>query len=544
MPDLRVARRYTLAACTLLVAISFLAYVPISCGYFLADDFAYVHLYAQRPFSEWLQNFTADWSRGLWGYQLDELRPMVGLAYWIDGRLWPYRSCGYHLTNIAFHAGNTVLVFFLARTALSGAFAIPFLTALLFSVLPVHSEAVSWIAGRTDVICTFFSLTSLLAFTLYRSSRKYALYIASLVLFFFAIFSKENAITFPLLPLGFDLFRRKGDQERWRSLWPGIGGFFAVLAVYLLIRKSVLLDPIRADKINGTELTQFLSRQAEYFQFLVPGPPTLVFFIAICAVLGFLWRQLRCQPPVRILSKVRMPLFFGPWWYLACVAPLAVTYVSTRHLYMASVAVCLLLSLFLRRMLRPRAFAVVAVCLVASFSTLLLRQNLRWRRVAALSGSARTQIEELTKAIPPGAGLIINIPDRVGAQHLWLASLPFALNPPFSGAGVYKNFRVVERPTSYQYWTGSPTGTGRTWIGDRLPVIAGLIAMPADCYVVSLNGSNQFIVTRIPGSEVGGRLVALLQELQSNTRPDSVFVLDRVWDSFWKREIERSLPYQ
>src|SRR5207302_8499812 len=97
-------------ACVLLTSVSFLAYAPVWRAYFLADDFAYVGLYANRPFTEWVGIFAKDWTRGVWGYQMDELRPMMALAFWWDGTLWPFHPLGYHTTNILFHAACSIMV--------------------------------------------------------------------------------------------------------------------------------------------------------------------------------------------------------------------------------------------------------------------------------------------------------------------------------------------------------------------------------------------------------------------------------------------------
>src|SRR6266540_1843541 len=115
MPTVNTERRSIGWACALLGPVSFLAYAPVWNAYFLADDFAYASLYANRPFTEWVEIFAKDWTRGAWGYQMDELRSMMALSFWWDGKLWPLQPLGYHTTNILFHAGSSIMVFLLAR---------------------------------------------------------------------------------------------------------------------------------------------------------------------------------------------------------------------------------------------------------------------------------------------------------------------------------------------------------------------------------------------------------------------------------------------
>ena len=93
---------------------------------------------------------------------------------------------------------------------------------------------------------------------------------------------------------------------------------------------------------------------------------------------------------------------------------------------------------------------------------------------------------------------------------------------------------MIERPLSYRYWD-SPDGSGRTWLQDKLPVLTDLISNPADCYVVSLDPSNQIAVGRIPGADVGRRLRPLLEFLVPRRPADPIDYLDSEWNLIWQR---------
>ncbi|XP_023287557.1 transmembrane and TPR repeat-containing protein 1 [Orussus abietinus] len=70
----------------------------------------------------------------------------------------------YHATNIALHAAACILVtrVSLAVASLRPGFAA--LTGLLFAAHPVHTEAVTGIVGRADVLACIFFLLSFLAY--------------------------------------------------------------------------------------------------------------------------------------------------------------------------------------------------------------------------------------------------------------------------------------------------------------------------------------------------------------------------------------------
>jgi len=523
------------AACGFLAVVSFLAYAPVWNTYFLADDFAYIRMYAKRPFVEWWQIAAGDWTKGVWGYGFDELRSMMALAFWWDGRLWPFHPLGLHFTNLVFHAASSVMVFLLARRVFAGAFGASLAAGLLFSLHPIHAEAVSWISGRADPMCAFFSLTSLWLFVHYRRRRRIRCYVLSLAAFLLALFSKEIAITFFLLPLGFDLFRKKQSSERWSDLLPGLSGYIILLAIYLGIRHAVFPHALREDTLNFALLLGFAQRQATYAAYLFPHVPLLLLVLLISCITFAARRRWNREPPDDNFEGRVALLYFGTWWYLACVAPLIVTYSSPRHLYLTSAGLCVLTPPLVRILLGRRFFDVAVIFLCGVSAMLLVHRNLQWRAASDASNRSRIAIERLVAVTPSGSGLILNIPEGIGIQYLWLGSLPFVMEPPYSLAGTYRHFRVIERPETYRYWSGSREGIGKTWIGDRRPVLEDLISHPADTYVVSLDELHQVVTRRIPAAVVAAQLSPLLKIVGRHRPTDSIFEMNDEWASFWKQ---------
>ncbi|HXA48973.1 MAG TPA: glycosyltransferase family 39 protein [Candidatus Acidoferrum sp.] len=531
----KTERARIVAACGLLAVVSILAYAPVWNAYFLADDFAYVRLYANHPFIDWWQIAAGDWTKGIWGQQLDELRSMMALAFWWDGRLWPFNLFGLHFTNLVFHAASSVMVFLLARSVFAGALGVSLAAGLLFSLHPIHAEAVSWISGRADPMCAFFSLASLWFFVHYRSGRRIRSYVLSLAAFVLALFSKEIAITFPLLPLGFDLFERKRSGKRWSALLPGLSGYFVLLAIYLGIRRIAFPHALREDALNFSVLKEFALRQQVYATYLFPHLPLLLLVLLISGVTIAALRRWSHKPLEGALDDRGALIFFGPWWYLACVAPLIVTYSSPRHLYLTSAGLCILTPLLIRVLVGRRFFTVAALCLCAVSAMLLFYRNFQWRFTADASDRARIAIERLVGVTPSGSGLIVNIPESIRNQYLWLGSLPFVMEPQYSLAGTYQHFRVVEKPKTYRYWSASKDGTGKSWIGDRRQVLEDLISHPTDTYVVSLDPARRILTRRIAAADVGAQLSPLLEIVGRHGPADAIDEINAEWESFWKR---------
>ena len=134
-------------------------------------------------------------------------RPLQSLSYAVDFQCWGLNPFGYHLTNLLIHIANSVLVFFLIF-ALTNRRPVSFISSLLFLIHPVQTEAVAYIAGRSDLLAAFFLLFSLF-FSL--AGKKYlrpiqsvglvkSVYLLLSILFFLlALLAKEAAIILPFL---------------------------------------------------------------------------------------------------------------------------------------------------------------------------------------------------------------------------------------------------------------------------------------------------------------------------------------------------------
>src|SRR5258706_1044478 len=141
----------------------FLAYANILNSYFLSDDFAQIGKVLGGDFS-------VVWGKAHGGF----FRPLFILSYIIDSKIWQAHALGFHLTNVAIHSLNAFLTFILATRMLwylqstaRTSKAIAILAGVLFLVHPSHTEAVSWISGRADLIATFFCLASLCTYLAY-----------------------------------------------------------------------------------------------------------------------------------------------------------------------------------------------------------------------------------------------------------------------------------------------------------------------------------------------------------------------------------------
>ena len=94
-------------------------------------------------------------------------RPVVSSLYAVDYAIWGMNPFGFHLTNVIIHVIASLLLLMVLMKLFgdykNGLLA-ALIGALIFAVHPIHTEAVSWISGRTDSLATlfFFFIISLL----------------------------------------------------------------------------------------------------------------------------------------------------------------------------------------------------------------------------------------------------------------------------------------------------------------------------------------------------------------------------------------------
>src|SRR5262249_54774559 len=100
-------------------------------------------------------------------FHMGHYQPLSWLTYAIDWTIWGLRPVGFHLTNLALHAANALLVYALAIRVLRrgdderGERAVRLAAAaaaLVFALHPLRVEAVAWATERRDVLSAFFVL--------------------------------------------------------------------------------------------------------------------------------------------------------------------------------------------------------------------------------------------------------------------------------------------------------------------------------------------------------------------------------------------------
>jgi len=335
-------------------------------------------------------------------------RPLITLSFFLDMKVWGQQPFGFHLTNVLAHAAVVLAVLALARRVTGGEVA-AVIAALTFALQPLHTESVSFVSGRTDVLAALFFLLALLAYDRGRD-RRWGFTACSLGAYLLALLSKEVAITLPAVLALWDWRVRDDLRDRpavWRAAarYAPYGG---VLAFYLGLRWLALRDATGAAAGPWappiTRLLTTLQTVAAYawitivpypanaYRVIVPvtAPPDLHWWLAVAglaaAIAGTAWALWRA--PV---------VGFGALWFWITLAPsaganllpLPTVLMAERFLYLPTVGYCLILGWTASRLLGPVTFGRaaqlrpaptlgLAVLLLAYFSLTLWR-NEDWR---------------------------------------------------------------------------------------------------------------------------------------------------------------------
>jgi tetratricopeptide (TPR) repeat protein len=204
---------YTAAAAVALY-LAFQVYAPALGGPFVFDDTS-------------LPYHTQDFPNALRAW-IGGVRPLLMFSYWVNYR-FSQAPFGFHVINIVIHLLNSFLVFFIARKLLqpsSSDWLLPAFAGAVFLLHPIQTEAVSYIAGRSECLSVLFFLAAFAVF-LYRRppAVSWRIAIAVLVLFGAAAATKEHTLTLPALLLLTDYywnpgFSCSGIRRNWRVYVP------------------------------------------------------------------------------------------------------------------------------------------------------------------------------------------------------------------------------------------------------------------------------------------------------------------------------------
>jgi tetratricopeptide (TPR) repeat protein len=199
-------RRQTWLVCLGLALAVLAAYAPVwRAGFITYDDPAYVtaNPHVQGGLS---------WAGLVWAFttgHASNWHPLTWISHMLDFQLYGMNPAGHHLTSVALHLANSILLFLLLQRMTKAMWSSA-MVAALFALHPMHVESVAWVSERKDVLSTLFWMLAVGAYVRYAENLKSQIsnfkffYIGSVVLFGLGLMAKPMLVTLPFILLLLD----------------------------------------------------------------------------------------------------------------------------------------------------------------------------------------------------------------------------------------------------------------------------------------------------------------------------------------------------
>lgn len=343
-------------------------------------------------------------------------RPTLDISMYLDYRLWGINPFGFHLTNILIFSFCCVAFYFLSLLLLNG-FSVDdprkyaFISSIVFILHPMHVESVSWIAGRTDLLCGFFFV---LAFIFHMLSWDRLLFLLPAAVFFYlSLLSKEVALGFPLVVIFFDIL--SGMYNRKNLLKYLI--YISASVIYMYLRSRSYVSIPQLDKTVMSEASSVTGASGvNYFSLLQTFFNSYLFY-AYKLVLPFEFNAYIAEVPKGFYYFISSVLFlsaillisvvsyvsrkaliaFSTMWVLVTLGPsvlvavfsIASTPLAERYLFIPSMGFCILagyvFSVFQQDIQRYKTIAVsLLIGLMIVYIPLNIERQKIWKSRTAL----------------------------------------------------------------------------------------------------------------------------------------------------------------
>lgn len=342
-------------------------------------------------------------------------RPAFLISYALDTLLWGHNAAGFHLTNILLHVLITLMVFRLSMTWTESS-RVGWLSAAVFAVHPIHTEAVAWIAGRADLLVALFVLTALLSALRLSATWETAIPMKRLgwsvligASFVLALLSKETAIVLPGLILLSGLTNKTGSLKK---IFPSLLITTMIASAYLLSRASILIT-VHSDVSVAGNVATMLHGSRSWFETILAAVYVTGDYIRLLAF-PISVKALYDLPPLTITDPriIQSAVILCAWvtglgiamrrsavgtaamgWVLIGLAPTYALFIYTsvsplaeRLLYLPSIGFALLLGLLLSagyEFLGPSeigrtAVSGLTICLLSVYGISTILYNAAW----------------------------------------------------------------------------------------------------------------------------------------------------------------------
>src|SRR6202158_1773882 len=377
-------------------------------------------------------------------------RPLVNASFAINYAIGGLDTSGYHAVNVGFHLLCALLVFGVVRRTLElpslkkrfGPWSadLAFCVALLWTLHPLNTEAVTYVTQRTELMMGLFYLLTLYAgLRAWQSAgarRWQAIAVASCAA---GMACKESMVTAPLMVVLYDGIFLFGSltqavRRRWR-LYAGLAASWVVLAAMMWSGPRIHSAGFSSGVSSWTYLLNQTLMLTRYLHLAVwPRSQVLIYGWPVSLTLSDVLPYallVASLLALTIVAAVREPKwgFLGVWFFLtlaptSSVVPIATEVGAERRMYLpllAVIASLVVAASFIKRMPSPAAWMAVVTC----SATLAAATWARNREYASGLVLARTSVDRHPSSV--AHHYLANELARVGQEGEAIAHLRQAL---------------------------------------------------------------------------------------------------------------------
>jgi protein O-mannosyl-transferase len=329
-------------------------------------------------------------------------RPLLNLSFALNHALGGTKVIGYHVVNLAIHLLAGLALFGTVRRTLllprlrerfgAAATSLAFAGALLWTVHPLQTESVTYLAQRAESLAALFYLLTLYAFIRGATSRDPSRWpVLSLASCLLGVACKETVVTAPLLVLLYDRTFLAGNfRAAWRERgrWHlALAGSWALVAALALANSNRGGTAGFGSGISPWDYSLTQTRAILLYLRLALWPSPLVFdygtpllsglhaialpLIALVTLLVLTFIALRRRPALG---------FLGGWFFLllapsSSFIPIASQTIAEHRVYLPLAALSVGLVLTLHAFLRRGAMIVMGALVLACTAATVARNH-------------------------------------------------------------------------------------------------------------------------------------------------------------------------
>ena len=320
-------------------------------------------------------------------------RPLVTISYLINFYLFKLNPFGYHLTNLLLHL-LVVTFIYLLFCLLTKDSDIAFLTSLIFAVHTINTEAVNSIGFREDILCALFYVIAFYAYINFIKNNRLSYLIIALLSLFLSLFSKEMALSFPLMIIIYDFYFKK-ESIKIEAIIKRYLPIFFVIIIYVLIRFFLMKNPIEYVPVHPEEqsvtrlflIPEILCRYifllflpvklSAVHTYLISDYKFHITFIPYTIILiGIVFTAI-------YLKKYNLYLSFGLIFFLITLLPVMNIIpighlMAERFLYLSNIGFCLFLTNLILLIKNSNIRKYIFLIILIFFSLLTYNRNKVW----------------------------------------------------------------------------------------------------------------------------------------------------------------------